>query len=71
MIGNWDSTSLTTKLKIDLEKHEEWMQGNVKSGYNAMQYAGSEFPPVIVRRSQVRLPEGKDILGAQENKVVQ
>eukprot|EP00956_Cyclotella_meneghiniana_P007755 scaffold10339_cov41-Cyclotella_meneghiniana.AAC.11 len=69
--NEWDSFSLTAKLKADLEKHEEWMQGNVKSGYNAMQHAGSEFPPVIVRRTQVRLPEGKDILGAQENEVVQ
>eukprot|EP00956_Cyclotella_meneghiniana_P039509 scaffold172879_cov114-Cyclotella_meneghiniana.AAC.1 len=69
--NEWDSVSLTSKVKLDLEKHEEWMQGNVKSGYNAMQYAGSEFPPVVVRRTQVRLPEGKDILGAQENEVVQ
>jgi hypothetical protein len=69
--NDWDSTSLTVKLKHDLERHEEWMQGNVKSGYNAMQHAGTEFPPIVVRRSQVRLPEGKDILGAQENEVVQ
>ena len=69
--NEWDSFSLTAKLKQDLEKHEEWMQGNVKSGYNAMQHAGTEFPPVIVRRTQVRLPEGKDILGAEENEVVQ
>lgn len=69
--NEWDSTSMTTQLRLDLEKHEEWMQGNVKSGYNAMQHSGTEFPPVIVRRSQVRLPEGKDILGAEENEVVQ
>lgn len=64
LTNEWDSVSLTTKLKLDLEKHEKWMQGNVKSNYNAMQHAGTEFPPVIVRRSQVRLPEGKDNLGA-------
>ena len=62
---------MTTQLRLDLEKHEEWMQGNVKSGYNAMQHSGSKFPPVIVWRSQVRLPEGKDILGAEKNEVVQ
>eukprot|EP00956_Cyclotella_meneghiniana_P035674 scaffold116951_cov42-Cyclotella_meneghiniana.AAC.2 len=69
--NEWDSFSLTSKITLDLEKHEEWMQGNVKAGYNAIQHAGTEVPPVIVRRTQVRLPEGKDILGTQENEVVQ
>jgi lipocalin len=47
----WDLFSLTSKLQADLEKHEEWMMKNIRSGYNAMQFAGSEFPIVIVRRN--------------------
>jgi hypothetical protein len=69
--NDWDSISFTAALSKDLEKHEEWMQGNVKSGFNAMQYAGSEFPLLMVRKIQVRLPEGKDILGEEESEVVQ
>ena len=44
---------------MDAGEREVWLQ------------CGTEFPPVIVRRTQVRLPEGKDILGTQENEVVQ
>jgi hypothetical protein len=69
--NDWDSISFTAALSKDLEKHEEWMQGNVKSGFNAMQYAGSEFPLLMVRKIQVSLPEGKDILGEDESEVVQ
>ena len=41
--NDWDSVSLTTKLTNDLERHEEWMQANVKSGFNARQFMGTEF----------------------------
>jgi hypothetical protein len=67
----WDSFSLTSKLQVDLEKHEEWMMKNIRSGYNAMQFAGSEFPIVIVRRNQIRLVEGGDVLDDCENEVLQ
>jgi hypothetical protein len=67
----WDSISLTASLQVNLEKHEEWMNRNVKSGYNAMQFAGTEFPPVMVRRNQIRLPDGTDVLSESENDVVQ
>eukprot|EP00956_Cyclotella_meneghiniana_P034030 scaffold101125_cov66-Cyclotella_meneghiniana.AAC.2 len=66
-----DSISLTASLQVDLEKHEEWMNRNVKSGYNAMQFAGTEFPPVMVRRNQIRLPDGTDVLSDSENDVIQ
>ena len=62
---------MTSKLYNELEKHEEWMQGNVKSGYTAIQFAGEPFPPVLIRRTQVRLPESGDILSAKENEVIQ
>jgi hypothetical protein len=32
----WVSVSLTTKLTKDLERHEEWMQANVKSGFTTI-----------------------------------
>jgi hypothetical protein len=67
----WDSASLTSKLQADLEAHEEWMFKNVRSGYNAAQFAGTEFPPVIVRRSQIRLVAGGDVLSDCENEVLQ
>jgi hypothetical protein len=67
----WDSISLTASLQVNLEKHEEWMNLNVKSGYNAMQFAGTEFPPVMVCRNQIRLPDGTDVLSESENDVVQ
>jgi hypothetical protein len=67
----WDSASLTSKLQVDLEAHEELMFKNVRSGYNAAQFAGTDFPPVIVRRNQIRLVEGGDILSDCENEVLQ
>lgn len=39
-----------------------WMQANVKSGFNARQFMATEFPSLIVRRAQIHLPEGKDVL---------
>jgi hypothetical protein len=69
--NDWDSVSLTTKLSKDLERHEEWMQANVKSGFDARQYMGKEFPSLIVRRAQIRLPEGKDVLDEEENEALQ
>jgi hypothetical protein len=44
MPNAWDSASLTTELQVKLEKHEEWMMRNIPSGYNAMQFADTEFP---------------------------
>ena len=67
----WDSLSMTLKLQVELEKYEEWMMKNLTSGYNGMQHAGSEFPPVVVRRNQVRLPEGGDVLNDCENGTLQ
>jgi hypothetical protein len=69
--NEWDSLAMTNKLHEELSKHEEWMQGNVKLGYTAIQYAGSELPPLLVRRTQVRLPESADVLSARENEVIQ
>jgi hypothetical protein len=69
--NDWDSESMTAMLSLELAKHEEWMQGNVKRGYNAIQFSGVEFPPLMVRRIQIRLPEGKDILIEEENEVIQ
>jgi hypothetical protein len=69
--NDWDSVSLTIKLQKDLERHEEWMQANVKAGYNARQFMGTVFPSLIVRRAQIRLPEGKDVLDEEENEAIQ
>lgn len=69
--NDWDSVSLTIKLQKDLERHEEWMQANVKAGYNARQFMGTVFPSLIVCRAQIRLPEGKDVLDEEENEAIQ
>lgn len=69
--NEWDADALGSYLFSELEKHEEWMQGNIKSGYNASEFSGEVFPPIIVRRSQIRLPEGKDILPKEESEVLQ
>jgi hypothetical protein len=69
--NEWDSRAMTAKLYNELERHEEWMQGNVKAGYTAIQHAGEPFPPVLVRRTQVRLPESGDVLSAKENEAIQ
>jgi hypothetical protein len=45
--NDWDSVSLTTKLTKDLERHEEWMQANVKFGFNARQFMGTKFPSLL------------------------
>lgn len=69
--NDWDSVSLTNKLQKDLERHEEWIQANVKTGYNARQFMETEFPSLVVRRAQIRLPEGKDVLEEEENEALQ
>lgn len=71
LTNGWDSVSLTSKLQSDLEKHEEWMQGNAKSGFNALQFVDTEFPQIIVHCNQVHLPDGSNVLSESENEVVQ
>lgn len=71
MPNAWDSVSLTAKLQFELEKHEEWMMRNISSGYNAMQFADTEFPNLVVRRNQIRLIEGGDVLDDCESEVLQ
>ena len=69
--NEWDEESMTELLQEELEKHEEWMQGNVKHGFTAKQYMGHPMPPVVVRRTQIRLPERQDILSKQESECVE
>ena len=60
--NGWEGTSLLARLWPEVEKHEEWIQGNVKDGYTAQDYLGTPLPDAVIRRLHVRLPEGSDIL---------
>jgi hypothetical protein len=42
------------------------MQGNVKHGYNAQEFSREELPSFVIIKRALRLPEGKDILTAEE-----
>ena len=64
--ADWDPVCVGNRLAHALAKHEEWMQGNVKHGYSASEYAGLEFPSFVVSLRNPRLPEGKDILDETE-----
>ena len=58
--------SVRDRLREEFEKHEEWMQGNVKHGYDAREFQREPFPPFVIIKRSLRLPEGKDILTQDE-----
>lgn len=69
--NSWCPLAMAHILAVQLPKHEEWMQGNVKHSYDASQFMGEEFPFVIVRSTNPRLPEGKDMLTREDNEAIQ
>ena len=69
--NEWDEVSFTALLQNELEKHEEWMQANVRHGFCARKYSGVVFPDITVRRTQIRLPQGNDILSNEESECIQ
>jgi hypothetical protein len=64
--SEWDDDSVKDRLRGELEKHEEWMQGNVRHGYNAQEYQREELPAFVIIKRSLRLPEGKDILSPSD-----
>lgn len=69
--AEWSSVSVLTRLHSELEKHEEWMQGNLEHGYNARAYMGIPLPQFMIIKKAPRLPEGKDVLTPEELEVIQ
>ena len=68
--NDWCCNTLTDMLNDALSRHEEWMQGNCKGSYDASEFMGEEWCGLLVRRTQIRLLEGSDILSPEECETV-
>lgn len=68
--SDWDPKCVGERLASCLAQHEEWMQGNIRHGYDARDYTGSEFPNFVISLRNPRLPDGKDVLTEDESKAI-
>ena len=62
--NSWDSQALEEAIYDAAEKHEGKLQANEKRN---LEYMGSPFPPIKVRRSGVRLPGTKGLNMKQQD----
>ena len=68
--NDFDALAVAERLMPAFEEHERWLQTHSKSGYNARQWIGQPFPPMVWRKVHVRLPQGSDVLSEEDRDFV-
>ena len=64
--NGWCAEATARRFHKALAQHEEWMQANVRHSYDAKEFSGEAFPPIVHTKKPIKMPKNKDILNAEE-----